>query len=96
MAFALKAASTATAGSASLAAVGPRRGAAPAAGRVSFRGAAPAGPAVAVRAAAAAVAQDRRSISGKFAELREQGKVRAAPESPPLHDEPFSLCFFKE
>jgi len=73
MAFALKAASTATAGSASLAAAGPRRGAAPAAGSVSFRGA------VAVRAAAAAVAQDRRSISGKFAELREQGKTALIP-----------------
>jgi len=76
MAFALKAASTA--GSASLAAAGPRRAAAPAAGRVSFRGASAAGPVVAVRAAAAAasaVAHDRRSISGTFAELREQGKV---------------------
>jgi tryptophan synthase alpha chain len=77
MAFALKAAAS-TAGSASLAAAGPRRGAAPAAGRVSFRGAV-AGPGVAVRAAAAAVAQDKRSISGTFAELREQGKTALVP-----------------
>ncbi|CAN6197075.1 unnamed protein product [Urochloa humidicola] len=77
MAFALKAAAT-TAGSASFTAAGPRRGAAAAAGRVSFRGAA---PVVAVRAAtaAAAVAEERRSISGTFAELKEQGKTALVP-----------------
>ncbi|CAN6203188.1 unnamed protein product [Urochloa humidicola] len=76
MAFALKAAATT---SASFSAAGPRRGAsAAAAGRVSFRGAA---PVVAVRAAAAAaaVAEERRSISGTFAELKEQGKTALVP-----------------
>jgi tryptophan synthase alpha chain len=75
MAFSLKAS---TAGSASFAAAGPRRAAAAAPGRVSFRGAA---PVVAVRAAAAAaagaVAADKRSISGTFADLKKQGKVSA-------------------
>ncbi|TKW30781.1 hypothetical protein SEVIR_2G060700v4 [Setaria viridis] len=81
MAFALKAAAS-TAGSASFAAAGPRRGAAAAPGRVSFRGAA---PVVAVRtaaaaaAAAAAVAEDKRSISGTFAGLKEQGKTALVP-----------------
>ncbi|RLN35307.1 hypothetical protein C2845_PM03G21660 [Panicum miliaceum] len=78
MGFALKAAAS-TAGSASLAAAGPRRGAAPAAGRVSFRGAAPVVAVRAAAAAAAAVAQDRRSISGTFAELKEQGKTALVP-----------------
>ncbi|XP_062188032.1 tryptophan synthase alpha chain-like [Phragmites australis] len=75
MAFALKAAfpaTVATAGSASFSAAGPRRSAE--AGRVSFRGAA---PVVSVRAAALAV--DKRSISGTFAELREQGKIAFIP-----------------
>uniref|UniRef100_K3ZV22 Uncharacterized protein n=1 Tax=Setaria italica TaxID=4555 RepID=K3ZV22_SETIT len=81
MAFALKAAAS-TAGSASFAAAGPRRGAAAAPGRVSFRGAA---PVVAVRTAAAAapaaaaVAEDKRSISGTFAGLKEQGKTALVP-----------------
>ena len=74
MAFALKAAAT---GSASFSAAGPRRGAASATGRVSFRGAAPAVAVRAAAAAAAAVAEDKRSISGTFAELREQGKVHS-------------------
>jgi tryptophan synthase alpha chain len=85
MAFALKAAASiptspaasaaGSASSASFSAAVPRSRAA-ATGRVSFRGAA--APVVAVRAAAvapAAVAEDKRSISGTFAELREQGKV---------------------
>jgi tryptophan synthase alpha chain len=45
---------------------------------------------VAVRAAAAAaaaVAEDKRSISGTFAELREQGKVHSS--TIPFH---FSFC----
>ncbi|EER95952.1 hypothetical protein BDA96_02G054800 [Sorghum bicolor] len=76
MAFALKAAAT---GSASFSAAGPRRGAASATGRVSFRGAAPAVAVRAAAAAAAAVAEDKRSISGTFAELREQGKTAFVP-----------------
>ncbi|KAJ1288022.1 hypothetical protein BS78_02G056500 [Paspalum vaginatum] len=76
MAFALRAASAGSASSFS--AAGPRRAAAPAAGRVSFRAAA--APAAAVRAAAAAaVAADKRSISGTFAELRERGKTAFVP-----------------
>ncbi|XP_062189556.1 tryptophan synthase alpha chain-like [Phragmites australis] len=79
MAFALKAAaSTVAAGSASFSAAGPRRAAA--AGRVSFRGVA---PVVSVRAAVAtagvAVAEDKRSISGTFADLKEQGKTAFVP-----------------
>ncbi|TVU41898.1 hypothetical protein EJB05_15457 [Eragrostis curvula] len=86
MAFALKAAAAAaaasvsaspaagSASSGSFSAAVPRRRSM--AGMVSFRGAA--GPVVAVRAAvapaAAAVAEDKRSISGTFAELKEQGK----------------------
>nr|CAB3452132.1 unnamed protein product [Digitaria exilis] len=82
MAFALKAAATttaATAGSASFSAAAgrTRRGSA---GRVSFRGAAHVVP---VRAAAAvavaAVAEDKRSISGTFADLRKQGKTALVP-----------------
>ncbi|GJN24733.1 hypothetical protein PR202_gb12491 [Eleusine coracana subsp. coracana] len=88
MAFALKAATAAsisaspaasTAGASSLSSVVPMRRASM--GRVSFRGAA--GPVVAVRAAsvaaAAAVAEDKRSISGTFADLKEQGKVALVP-----------------
>ncbi|CAN6171148.1 unnamed protein product [Urochloa humidicola] len=78
MAFALKAAAT-TAGSASFTAAGPRRGAAASAGRVSFRGAAPVVAVRAAAAAAAAVAEERRSISGTFAELKEQGKTALVP-----------------
>jgi hypothetical protein len=87
MAFVLKAAAASipasraasaagSASSASFAAAVPRRRAA-ATGRISFRGAAV--PVVAVRAAA--VAEDKRSISGAFAELREQGK--ASPWTTP-------------
>ncbi|CAD6220869.1 unnamed protein product [Miscanthus lutarioriparius] len=75
MAFALKAAAT---GTASFSAAGPRRGAA-STGRVSFRGAAPVIAVRAAAAAAAAVAEDKRSISGTFAELREQGKTAFVP-----------------
>ncbi|GJN10087.1 hypothetical protein PR202_ga28150 [Eleusine coracana subsp. coracana] len=84
MAFALKAAAAAsisaspaasTGGASALASVVPMRRASM--GRVSFRGAA--GPVVAIRAAsvaaAAAVAEHKRSISGTFADLKEQGKV---------------------
>ncbi|GJN10088.1 hypothetical protein PR202_ga28151 [Eleusine coracana subsp. coracana] len=88
MAFALKAAAAAsisaspaasTAGASSLSSVVPMRRASM--GRVSFRGAA--GPVVAIRAAsvaaAAAVAEHKRSISGTFADLKEQGKVALVP-----------------
>lgn len=82
MAFALKAAA---AGSASFSAAGPRRRAA-ATGRVSFRSAAPVVAVRAAAAAAAAVAEDKRSISGTFAELRQQGKVHSStnPSFPSL------------
>lgn len=82
MAFALKAAAV---GSASFSAAGPRRRAA-ATGRVAFRSAAPVVAVRAAAAAAAAVAEDKRSISGTFAELRQQGKVHSStnPSFPSL------------
>ncbi|KAF8732115.1 hypothetical protein HU200_016076 [Digitaria exilis] len=83
MTFALKAAATttaATAGSASFSAAAgrPKRGAA-AAGRVSFRGAAHVVPVRAAAVATAAVAEDKRSISGTFADLKKQGKTALVP-----------------
>ncbi|KAK1681999.1 hypothetical protein QYE76_042870 [Lolium multiflorum] len=84
MAFSLKAssslaASSAAASSASFAASPAPRGRA-ASGRISFRGAA---PVAAIRAdasaTAAAVAGDKRTISGTFTKLKEQGKIAFIP-----------------
>ncbi|KAL6880104.1 hypothetical protein ACP4OV_011669 [Aristida adscensionis] len=88
MAFALKAASPAATVAAAASAAGsassaPFSAAAPRRGRVSFRGVTTAAPMVAVRAATAAaaapVAEEKRSISGTFAELKQQGKTAFVP-----------------
>ncbi|KAF6986702.1 hypothetical protein CFC21_004425 [Triticum aestivum] len=85
MAFALKASASPALAAASSAASSPSfsaasaapRGRAAAARRVSLRGAAH--PVAAIRASATAVAGDKRTISGTFTNLKEQGKIAFIP-----------------